>query len=359
MIQLNKKQAIITAFLVLHIVFFANLYYLLFFGVKTNAEIHSKFGTSEESSNKIISFNYNSKSYEITTNIDPAIQRTVPIIFSERNPENLIPLTFRNMFLGRITMSVLFAFGFLLLIHVTFKSFVVFTIRFKPFVIGFEERKWNKKSELKLNHFLNFSPFKTLPFVYYDFKYRFSTLFEGLYQSIVKHHYTLGNIKTDSIKTISPRNKTKTISKTILELTKPISEIENLTSIEQAVLSLFENQQFSPPEFKLKMQQTFGKEYDKLNIELMNDYLSTVPKEAKIRLEELHQLVLFIETYPKQLIKLKPNELSQLIFILGDNLQFLEQKTLKLIKNSDLNSETKELAERHLNAIYKTGFVKK
>ena len=65
MIQLNKKQAIITAFIVLHIVFFSNLYYLLIFGVKTNAEIHSKFGTSEESSNKIISFNYNSKSYEI------------------------------------------------------------------------------------------------------------------------------------------------------------------------------------------------------------------------------------------------------------------------------------------------------
>lgn len=144
MIQLNKKQAFITAFLVLHIVFFANMYYLLLFGVKTNAENHSKFGTSEESSNKIISFNYNSKPYEITTNIAPSIQRTVPIIFSESNPENLIPLTFRNMFLGRITMSVLFALGFLLLIHVTFKSFVVFTIRFKPFIIGFEERKWNK-----------------------------------------------------------------------------------------------------------------------------------------------------------------------------------------------------------------------
>ena len=358
MIQLNKKQSIIASFIVLHIVFFANLYYLLAFGVKTNAEVHSKFGTSEESKSKDISFIYNSKTYEFSTSLDANVQRTVPIIFSPNNPENFIPLTFKNMLLGRVTMSILFAFGLILLIQVTFRPFVVFTIRIKPFFIGFEEKKWNNSSEITLNKLIDFTPIKTLPFVYYDFKHRFSTHFEGLYQSILKHHFSIGNIKMVSIKTISPRDNTKTISKSILHLTKPISEIENLTLMEQSVLSLMENEQFSTPEFQLKMQQTFGKEYDKFNIEMMNTYLSSISKENLNRLQEINQILFFIETYPTQLIEFKPNELHQIIHILGDNIQFLNQQTLKLITKSNLNPESIDLAERNLNALLKTGFNK-
>jgi hypothetical protein len=90
----------------------------------------------------------------------------------------------------------------------------------------------------------------------------------------------------------------------------------------------------------------------------MNTYLSSISKENLNRLQEINQILFFIETYTTQLIELKPTELHHIIHILGDNIQFLTQQTLKLITKSNLNPESIDLAERNLNSILKTGFNK-
>jgi hypothetical protein len=357
MIQLNKKQAIISIFIVLHLVFFANLYYLFAFGIKTNAEVRSIPGGYDGGSNKYITIKHNGKPYEFRTSLPTEVMRNIDILYSPSNPENFIPFTFQQMWLGRITMSLLFGLGLASLFHILFKPYLVFTFRFSPFYVGLSEKKWNSIAEKQLASYHNLKAFSTLPFVFYDFKYRNSSHFEGLYQSILKYHFNIGNLKTNSIKTVSPRNNVKT--KTILELTKPMSEIEHLTSVEFAVLNLLENQQYSIAEFQVKMQQTFGKEYDKLNITLMKEYLSELSSEEKNGLSEINHIIQFIETYPTQLIDLKLTELSNVILTLGYNIQFLTEKTLDLLSKSEISQEAKELVEKTLHVIYKTGFVKK
>jgi hypothetical protein len=357
MIQLNKKQAIISIFIVLHLVFFANLYYLFAFGIKTNAEVRSIPGGYDEGSNKYLTITHKGKPYEFRTSLPTEVMRNIDVVYSPSNPENFIPFTFQQMWLGRITMSLLFGIGLASLFHILFKPYLVFTFRFSPFYVGLSEKKWNSIAEKQLASYHNLKAFSTLPFVFYDFKYRNSSHFEGLYQSILKYHFNIGNLKTNSIKTVSPRNNVKT--KTILELTKPMSEIEHLTSVEFAVLNLLENQQYSIAEFQVKMQQTFGKEYDKLNITLMKEYLSELSSEEKNGLSEINHIIQFIETYPTQLIDLKLTELSNVILTLGYNIQFLTEKTLDLLSKSEISQEAKELVEKTLHVIYKTGFVKK
>jgi hypothetical protein len=358
MIQLNKKQAVLTAFIVLHLVFFANLYYLLAFGVKTTAEVRSLMGGSEETNNKEITFKHENRTFTIQTNLDPKIQKSVPIVFSSSNPENFIALTNRNLFLGRVTMSILFGLGIMLLIFATFKKFVVFTIRFSPFYIGFAEKKWNIHAEQKLAKFTQLSVFETLPFVYYDFKFRNSTHFEGLYQSIIKDQLFKGNVVTKSMQVPTSKHSNKLTSKVVVCLSKSISELQDLTTIEQAILSLLENETFTLAELQLKMQQTFGKEYDKFNINLMNEYLTQLPTEQKNRLNELHQLLNFIETYPNHLSENLPNELDTLLSILDTNTQFLTSKTISLFAKATLSTTSKELCEQQLNILSKTGFSK-
>jgi hypothetical protein len=357
MIQLNKKQAIISIFIVLHLVFFANLYYLFAFGIKTNAEVRSIPGGYDGGSNKYITITHKGKPYEFRTSLPTEVMRNIDVVYSPSNPENFVAFNFQQMWLGRITMSLLFGLGLASLFHILFKPFLVFTFRLSPFYVGLSEKKWNSIAEKQLASYLNLKAFSTFPFVFYDFKYRNSSHFEGLYQSILKYHFSIGNLKTNSIKTVSPRNNVKT--KTILELTKPISEIEHLTSVELAVLSLLENQQYSIAEFQVKMQQTFGKEYDKLNITLMKEYLSQLSSDEKNGLTEINHIIQFIETYPTQLTELKSNELSSIISILGHHSQFLTQKSLEFLSTSEINQNAKDLIDKTLQAIYKTGFVKK
>lgn len=358
MIQLNKKQAIISALLIMHIGFFANLYYLFVFGEKTNAEVRSIPGGYDEGSNKYLTIHHDKKTYEFRTSLPTEIMRNVDVIYSPNNPENFIPFTFQQMWLGRITMSLLFGIGLAALFQIIFKPYLFFTIRFSPFYLGFTEKKWNKHAEQQLAKFTQLSVFETLPFVYYDFKFRNSTHFEGLYQSIIKDQLFKGNVVTKSMQVPTSKHSNKLTSKVVVCLSKSISELQDLTTIEQAILSLLENETFTLAELQLKMQQTFGKEYDKFNINLMNEYLTQLPTEQKNRLIELHHVLNFIETYPNHLSENLPNELDTLLSILDANTQFLTSKTISLFAKATLSTSSKALCEQQLNILSKTGFSK-
>ena len=319
MIQLNKKQSIISIFIILHLVFFANLYYLFAFGIKTNVEVRSIPGGYDGGNNKYITITHKGKTYEFRTSLPNEVIRNINVVYSPSNPENFITYSFQQMWLGRITMSLLFGIGLAALIKITFKNDRFFTIFFFPFSIGLKDKKWSKKEdEIFVSLIKSDFHTKIEPFEYY-FKYLNKTvIIDGLHKTILRTLYLKENInyKIQQVKVSKLENKT---SKKAFLFKSNNSNLETLTQIEKEVLSILNSEEhLSISDLQRKSKQKFGLEFKNLNENLIVNHFNSIDVDKSETLKIYHQIFDFISNNFKYLTENKKVELIKLI----DKLEF-------------------------------------
>lgn len=227
--------------------------------------------TAGEHNSRVNFIAKNKKEYRFEVNSN--VKGTATVIYDPNNPDNAYLFNFMNFVLEKIIFSLLAAIPSTIFVFFFLKKNQYLFIDLKRFKFSKGLKRWTEEDNLLLNEFITEAKPEKISLSDYIFLTSKGHFNLNEYIESILHELYLNN-SIEIVNKLVQINKTdnKQKPRPFVRLNKNVST-NTLTSIEKEILSVFEvEDDLRLHEIRQKLQQKFGKEFEKFNTDFVFQY---------------------------------------------------------------------------------------